>query len=822
LLKNYDKSCVDLKSLYSLKGNVWLAYVLPWGQMSFWGATVITNVRGSKVPKMSWFQGNNLISDEGKGKLSNFQTVKKILWKIKREASYDNWNKVFHRDVKLSSCNNFTKYLTDLSIVKCIKSLNFLRKTIVNFRWTHVTAKWKTKCYTKAELVKAEGRSDRIQDKVIWKLKRKISQYNQYLVKKGTRLFSTINNNEIKQPLVVNINEGKITARTLISSDSTQVKEVLCLYKIVIQKENLIEAFKSLTAKALPGLDGQIKVHFSEQLNKSLIKLHKDLRKHKYKPNPIKTIYIPKPSGGKRPLGISSVRDKIVQTSLKNELEKIYEPIFRSCSYGFRPKLSCHSALKQIKKNWQTIKWFISLDISKCFDKIQHEILISVLKKKVHDQEFIDLMRKFLNVGYVDIHNLTNRGRYKTEKAPQISILSPLMCNILLHQLDEFIENELIPEFTKDNFIVANKTKNYLLENTLLKKFPTNLNVLEWSKLKNIIPILKRNEKILEKNAFYYKEENFHYKQLYYVRYSDDIILGCLGIKDDCKKIIKKINKYMQNSLKLELDLSISSINLAWEKPTYFLGFELRQYQNTKISKTNNIWNKPLKQCIINSISLTIPIKKILNSLVKERYLRKVSKTERYKGKGVGKLSSTSDKKIVLHFSRIIKNYVNYYACANKRSKLWCIINTLRDSCYLTLAWKHKFKTKKQVKKKFGPTLKVYENGKLITELFYPKSLKTELKFLDRSYEGFLTNLQQEVSISDNQENKREAKKCALCQNTKNLELHRVNSLKNKNKKTFTNTSNKKIITLCITCCKSPTEISETKNMHIGTLNPNK
>jgi RNA-directed DNA polymerase len=170
-------------------------------------------------------------------------------------------------------------------------------------------------------------------------------------VKKGTRLFSTINNNEIKQPLVVNINEGKITARTLISSDSTQVKEVLCLYKIVIQKENLIEAFKSLTAKALPGLDGQIKVHFSEQLNKSLIKLHKDLRKHKYKPNPIKTIYIPKPSGGKRPLGISSVRDKIVQTSLKNELEKIYEPIFRSCSYGFRPKLSCHSALKQIKKN---------------------------------------------------------------------------------------------------------------------------------------------------------------------------------------------------------------------------------------------------------------------------------------------------------------------------------------------------------------------------------------------------------------------------------------------------------------------------------------
>lgn len=115
-------------------------------------------------------------------------------------------------------------------------------------------------------------------------------------------------------------------------------------------ENNLREAFKSLKAKCAPGLDGMTKASYTKQLENSISKLHKDLKSHKYRPSPIKVVHIPKPNGGKRPLGISSVRDKIVQATFKKELEALYELIFRDCSFGFRPKRSCHSALKQIKK----------------------------------------------------------------------------------------------------------------------------------------------------------------------------------------------------------------------------------------------------------------------------------------------------------------------------------------------------------------------------------------------------------------------------------------------------------------------------------------
>jgi retron-type reverse transcriptase len=131
----------------------------------------------------------------------------------------------------------------------------------------------------------------------------------------------------------------------------------------------------------MPGLDGMTKTAYTKRLNNFISRLCKDLNTHQYKPSLIRVIDVFKPNGGKRPLGISSVRDKIVQSTFKKELEILNEPVFCDCSFGFRLKRSCHSALERIKKKWQVIRWIISLDISKCFDRIQHEILIRVLKK---------------------------------------------------------------------------------------------------------------------------------------------------------------------------------------------------------------------------------------------------------------------------------------------------------------------------------------------------------------------------------------------------------------------------------------------------------
>jgi group II intron reverse transcriptase/maturase len=567
------------------------------------------------------------------------------------------------------------------------------------------------------------------------------------------------------------------------------------------------------------------KASYTKQLENSISKLHKDLKSHKYKPSPIKVVHIPKPNGGKRPLGISSVRDKIVQATFKKELEALYELIFRDCSFGFRPKRSCHSALKQIKKKWQAIKWIISLDISKCFDRVQHDILISVLKKRIADQETIDLIQKLLNVGYVDIHNLTKREEYKTEGTPQGSIISPLLANIYLHELDVFIQDKIIHKYTVGDNRIADKASYYRKTRVLKSEIKENPIIEKLPQLKRIVPILENNKKILNHIANCYKEGEY-YKRLHYIRYADDLLLGVVGTKEDCRKITSQINKFLQEMLKLKLNLEKSSINLARETLTSFLGFEIGRYTNKIVSENildNNVNIKKLSQNAINRPSLLIPTKKILDRLCLRGYVRKLPKSNRYKGKGLGALTFASDKQIVMHFSSSIRGYVNYYMCANRRSKLWSVVHALRESCYLTIAWKHKLISKKKAIEKYGPNLRIHEKGKLVTELFYPKSLKSELKFLDRSHEGYVTNLNKDLKyFIDDSERQRKSQFCALCGSDQNLEIHRINPPKIEMRKTPKGDYNRKIITLCQECHRSIDGIhgsqNKYKNINLGKL----
>jgi group II intron reverse transcriptase/maturase len=775
----------------------------PYPQMSFWGATVITNVRGRKALRMRRFQENSLLPDKGIDELSSFQTAKKVLWQVKQGGFNNIWNQIFLQIAKRSYCILFVKYQSVPTSVEKDKSSKSLRETMENFRRTHVTAKQQTQCFAMAEPnYFAEGRPERNLKYTVWKPFVRIPLCSRYLERKRTRLFTV----------------GRVVGNNFsTSSENPNLQKNLFMYKIATQESNLHEAFKSLKAKCAPGLDGMTKANYTKQLENSISKLHKDLKSHKYKPSPIKVIHIPKPNGGKRPLGISSVRDKIVQATFKKELEILYEPIFRDCSFGFRPKRSCHSALKRIKKKWQAIKWVISLDISKCFDRVQHEVLINILKKRITDQETIELIQKLLNVGYVDIHNLTKREEYKTEGTPQGSIISPLLANIYLHELDVFIQDEMIPKYTVGEKRLADKASVYRRSHVLKSEIKENPIIQELPQLKKIIPVLKTNKNILNNNANHYKEGNY-YKRLHYVRYADDLLLGVVGNKEDCRKIMAQINKFLKETLKLELNLEKCSINLARETLTSFLGFEMGRYLNKIDSKNVSVDNvniKKLTQNAINSPSLLIPVKKILDRLCIRGYVRKLPKSNRYKGKGVGKLTFASDKQIVIHFSSIIRGYVNYYMCANRRSKLWSVVHALKESCYLTLAWKHKLINKKKVIEKYGPNLRIHENGKLVTELFYPKSLKSELKFLDRSYEGYVTNLNQDLKFFiDDNKRQRKSQFCALCGSDQNLELHRINPPKIEKRKTSKGDYNRKTITLCQECHRSTDGIHGSKNKY--------
>jgi group II intron reverse transcriptase/maturase len=157
-----------------------------------------------------------------------------------------------------------------------------------------------------------------------------------------------------------------------------------------------IYANKGATTK---GVDGMTLDGFGFTRVNTIIQSLKD---HTYQPQPARRHYIPKANGKMRPLGIPSADDKLVQEVVRMLLESIYEPNFSKSSHGFRPKRSCHTALKQVQNNFTGICWFVEGDIKAYFDTIDHHILISILRKRINDEYFIALIWKMLRAGYME------------------------------------------------------------------------------------------------------------------------------------------------------------------------------------------------------------------------------------------------------------------------------------------------------------------------------------------------------------------------------------------------------------------------------------
>ena len=203
-----------------------------------------------------------------------------------------------------------------------------------------------------------------------------------------------------------------------------------------------------------PGIDKNDTLDgFSE---KRVEAIREQLKNGSYFPKPVKRVYIPKKDGRKRPLGIPGGNDKIVQSVIRIILEQIYEPIFSNKSHGFRPKRSCHTALEQIKKNWTSIKWIIEVDIKGYFDNIDHVKLVEFLEKKIDDRKFINLIKRFLRAGYMEDWKF--QGTYSG--TPQGGIVSPVLANIYLHELDLWVEAKLINSIRErfGNFIANHTT----------------------------------------------------------------------------------------------------------------------------------------------------------------------------------------------------------------------------------------------------------------------------------------------------------------------------------------------------------------------------
>lgn len=210
------------------------------------------------------------------------------------------------------------------------------------------------------------------------------------------------------------------------------------LMEKILSKENLQVAIKKVKQnKGAPGIDKMPAQEVEDWFNQYQEEVISKIMNKQYRPMPVKRVYIPKPNGKQRPLGIPTIVDRVIQQAMMQVLSEIYEPIFSEHSFGFRPRRSAHMAMKEVLYYLnEGYEWIVDLDIEKFFDTVNHDKLISILRENVNDATTLHLIRAYLRAGVLD------NGLIKstTIGTPQGGPISVILSNIYLDKFDKELE----------------------------------------------------------------------------------------------------------------------------------------------------------------------------------------------------------------------------------------------------------------------------------------------------------------------------------------------------------------------------------------------
>ena len=363
-------------------------------------------------------------------------------------------------------------------------------------------------------------------------------------------------------------------------------------------------AYKNLYANsgaATKGANDDTADGFSETKIANIIQRLAD---ETYQPTPVRRTYIKKKNNPKkkRPLGIPTFTDKLVQEVLRMVLEAVYEPVFLPVSHGFRPKRSCHTALKSLKMEFNGMRWFVEGDIKGCFDNIDHSVLVGLIHSKIKDARLIKLIYKFLKAGYLE-----DWKYHKTYSGtPQGGIISPLLANIYLHELDKFVM-KLKSEFDTHGQEPV-RTEYRLLSNDL-QKLSYHIGRRTGAEREQLLSEYNEKRKLMLKMPCTAQTK----KCIKYIRYADDFILGVKGSQEDCQWIKSKLSEFIRETLKMELSEEKTLITHSSERAR-FLGYDVRVRRSSIIKHGGP--GKKTKRTLNNSCELSIPFDDKIHSFI--------------------------------------------------------------------------------------------------------------------------------------------------------------------------------------------------------------
>ena len=452
------------------------------------------------------------------------------------------------------------------------------------------------------------------------------------------------------------------------------------LYRYLFSEEMFAVAYQRIYAKQgnmTPGTDGKT---IDEMSLERIERLIVSLKDESYQPHPARRVYIPKKNGKKRPLGIPSFGDKLVQEVVRLLLEAIYEGHFEGTSHGFRPHRSCHTALGMIQKSFAGAKWFIEGDIKGFFDNIDHNVLISILRERISDERFLRLIRKFLNAGYVEDwkYNKTYSG------TPQGGIISPILANIYLDKFDKYIK-EYAAKFRKGDrrsinpeYWRLNNKKNWLKK----KLQKTSDEQMRKSYLYEIAQLSKQMLSTPHKDAM-----DADFRRMQYVRYADDFLISVIGSKAECETIKADITQFMREQLKLELSDEKTLITHAQDKAK-FLGYEIFIRKSDAVKRNKDgVLKRDFNGAVVLTLNSAVIQKKLTEYNALE--VRNIDGKDIWWSKPRRYMTPMKPEDILAQYNAEIRGLYNYYSlAANVSKECASFAFIMKMSMFKTLGWK--------------------------------------------------------------------------------------------------------------------------------------